>query len=98
MNFDTLGEPNPGPLSSSSRKKRLSRTKRGGEGKPIAQDELRWELMLLLSIHETQERYVALLRSNDSVDLQYLASEEAFLADLGGRVQQMQAALAGFEA
>ena len=92
MNFDTLGEPNSGPLSSSSRKKR------GGESKPIAHDELRWELMLLLSIHQTQERYVALLRANDNVDLQYLASEEAFLADLGGRVQQTQAALAESDA
>lgn len=87
MNYDTLGEPNHRLPSSSSRKKR------GAEIKLVANDELRWELMLLLSIHHTQERYVALLRANDNVDPTYLASEVGFLAELEGRVQQAQATL-----
>lgn len=56
-------------------------------------DHLRWELSLLLGIYHTQERYVALLRTNQGIDAQYLASEEAFLARLEERVEQTQAAL-----
>ena len=83
MTYDTFGGPNQGLPSSAPRKKR------DVEG----HDALRWELMMLLGIHNTQERYVALLRANDNVDPQYLASEETFLAELEGRVLQTQTAL-----
>ena len=83
MNFDTLGEPDNGLPPSRPRKKR-------GVG---GNDALRWELMMLLSIHNTQERYVALLRANDTIDPTYLASEETYLAELERRVRQARFAL-----
>ena len=49
--------------------------------------------MLLLSIYDTQERYITLLQAKHNVDPHHLASEESFLAKLAGRMHQIQDAL-----
>ena len=66
---------------------------RGIEAAGVSHDQLRWQLVLLVSLRLTQEKYVAWLRQEPRTDGQYLAEEEAFLACLVGQVRRTLAAL-----